>query len=154
MHQTLEVIVHFKLNPTSGIASIPKPQAAMARKLPWKRASESSPSGGTRNAAAQSSRSPASRPAAQDENRDILQTPVARRHVQRVLDSGMNTKMNLIPPHKKKKTQRLVVLVQRLKINIVDPIRSPSTSPPPERPHEEYIRTTSILSSSLALPPT
>ncbi|UKZ47367.1 hypothetical protein TrVGV298_001585 [Trichoderma virens] len=76
----------------------------MARKLPWKRKSESSPSSATRNSAVQSPRLPVAR---QDENRDILRTPVSRRHVRRVLDS--------------------------------DPIRSPSTSPPPERPQEEFM---------------
>ncbi|KAM0484194.1 hypothetical protein ACHAPX_001613 [Trichoderma viride] len=81
----------------------------MARKLPWKRTSESSPSDIRRKSAA---RSPgaffsASKSTAQDDSRDILRTPVSRRYAQRVLDS--------------------------------DPIRSPSTSPPPERPHEQFM---------------
>ncbi|KAM0261676.1 hypothetical protein ACHAQJ_002128 [Trichoderma viride] len=79
----------------------------MARKLPWKRESESSPSNGSRNTAGQSSRLPHPGPTARDDNRDVLRTPVSRRYAQRVLDS--------------------------------DPIRSPSTSPPPERPHEEFM---------------
>ncbi|KAL7950279.1 hypothetical protein V8C42DRAFT_194746 [Trichoderma barbatum] len=81
----------------------------MARKLPWKRESESSPSNSTGYTAAKSPRLPRSR---QDDNRDILRTPLSRRHVRRVLES--------------------------------DPIRSPSTSPPPERPHEEYFCTSSM----------
>ncbi|KAL6896426.1 hypothetical protein GGI43DRAFT_385957 [Trichoderma evansii] len=80
----------------------------MARKLPWKRTSESSPSDIARKTAIQSPRAlpSGSRSTGQDDNRDILQTPVSRRY-RRVLDS--------------------------------DPIRSPSTSPPPERPHEEFM---------------
>ncbi|PNP45860.1 hypothetical protein TGAMA5MH_02600 [Trichoderma gamsii] len=81
----------------------------MARKLPWKRTCESSPSDTRRKPAAQSPRAffSASKSTAQDDNRDILRTPVSRRYAQRVLDS--------------------------------DPIRSPSTSPPPERPHEQFM---------------
>lgn len=65
---------------------------AMARKLPWNRTSESSPSNTRRKTAAQS---PGALPSgsgsvAQDDNRDILQTPISRRHAQRVLDSGMD----------------------------------------------------------------
>ncbi|UKZ85019.1 uncharacterized protein TrAFT101_000897 [Trichoderma asperellum] len=80
----------------------------MARKLPWKRTSESSTSNTAGRTAAQSPREHPSglRSTAQDDSRDILRTPVSRRY-QRVLDS--------------------------------DPIRSPSTSPPPERPHEEFM---------------
>ncbi|KAL7938160.1 hypothetical protein V8C35DRAFT_276550 [Trichoderma chlorosporum] len=76
----------------------------MARKLPWKRKSESSPSHSATRTTSQSPNLPAAR---QDENRDILRTPLSRRHARRVLDS--------------------------------DPLRSPSTSPPPERPHEEFM---------------
>ncbi|RFU78766.1 hypothetical protein TARUN_3472 [Trichoderma arundinaceum] len=79
----------------------------MARKLPWKRASEAASSNSVGNATAHNSRLPASGPAAQNEKRDILRTHASRRHARRVLDS--------------------------------DPIRSPSTSPPPERPREELM---------------
>ncbi|KAH6607501.1 hypothetical protein Trco_003814 [Trichoderma cornu-damae] len=89
----------------------------MARKLPWKRASESFSSSGTRSTAASTSGLPSSGPTARDEHRDIRQTPVAvaRRHTRHVLDSVLKSRF------------------------LVDPIRSPSTSPPPERPREEFM---------------
>ncbi|KAF3068864.1 hypothetical protein CFAM422_007899 [Trichoderma lentiforme] len=57
----------------------------MTRKLPWKRESESSSSNSARNTTAQSPKLPTAR---KYENRDVLRTPVSRRHVRRVLDSG------------------------------------------------------------------
>ncbi|KAL7922340.1 hypothetical protein ACQKWADRAFT_86818 [Trichoderma austrokoningii] len=77
----------------------------MARKLPWKRAFESSPSDIKKKPASQSPGAPfsGSKSVAQDGSRDVL----SRRYDQRVLDS--------------------------------DPIRSPSTSPPPKRPREQFM---------------
>lgn len=78
-----------------------KPQAAMTRKLPWKRESEASSSNSARNTTAQSPKLPTAR---QNESRHVLRTPVSRRHVRRVLDSGTKRKMILIPSHPDKNT--------------------------------------------------
>ncbi|KAL6881096.1 hypothetical protein J3F83DRAFT_721009 [Trichoderma novae-zelandiae] len=82
----------------------------MARKLPWKRDKKDSESSPSGSARIPAAQSPAS-----SASRTAAQ--VERRHVVRT-------------PVSRRHVQRVLDS---------DPIRSPSTSPPPERPHEEFM---------------